>query len=51
MNWIAKDNMVNGLFLCATFTSCRMGQTPFVQAGAETSNTGAKAVKQDPRYY
>jgi len=41
--------MVDGLFLCATFTGRRRGHTPFVQAGAETSDTSAEAVKTDPR--
>jgi len=41
--------MVDCLFFCATPTSRRGGHIPFVQAGAETSNTGAEAVKPDPR--
>jgi len=40
--------MVDGLFFCATLTGRRGGRTPFVQAGAETSDTGAEAVKLDP---
>jgi len=40
--------MVDCLFFCATLTDRRGGHTPFVQAGAETSNTGAEAVKPDP---
>ena len=40
--------MVDGLFFCATLTDHRGGNTPFVQAGAETSNTGAEAVNPDP---
>ena len=39
--------MVDGLFFCATFTGRRGGHTPFVQAGVETSNTGAEVVKPD----
>ena len=39
--------MVDGLFFCATLTGHRGGHIPFVQAGAETSNTGAEAVKSD----
>ena len=39
--------MVDGL-ICATLTGRRGGHTPFVQAGAETSDTGAEAVKPDP---
>jgi len=37
--------MVGRLFFCATLASGRRGHTPFVQAGAETSDTGAEAVK------
>jgi len=37
--------MVDGLFFCATLNDCRGG--PFVQAGAETFDTGAEAVKPD----
>jgi len=40
--------MVGGLFFCTTLTGRRGGHTPFVQAGAETSNTSAKAVMPDP---
>jgi len=40
--------MVDGLFFCATLTDRRGGHIPFAQAGAETSNTGAEAVKPDP---
>jgi len=36
------------LFFCATLTGRRGGHIPFVQAGAETSDTGAEAVKPDP---
>ena len=32
--------MIDGLF-CATLTGLRGGYTPFVQAGLETSDTGA----------
>ena len=39
--------MVDGLF-CATLTGRRGGHTSFVQAGAETSDTSAEAVKPDP---
>jgi len=41
-------NMVDGLFFSATLTGCRGGHSPVVQAGAETSDTGAEAVKPDP---
>jgi len=48
MDWTLEDNMVDGLFFCATLTGCSGGHTPFVQAGVETSDTGAEAVKPDP---
>jgi len=47
MDWTLEDDMVDGLFFCATRTGRRGGHTPFVQAGAETSDTGAEAVKPD----
>jgi len=50
MDWTLDDNMVDGLFFCATLTDRRGGHTPFVQAGAETSDTGAEAVKPDTHY-
>jgi len=40
--------MVDGLFFCAILTGRRGGHSPFVQAGVETSDTGAEAVKPDP---
>jgi len=40
--------MVDGLFFCATLTGRRGDHTPFVQAEAETSDTGAEADKADP---
>jgi len=49
MDWTLNDNMVDGLFFCATLTGRRGGHTPFVQAGVETSDTGVEAVKPDPR--
>jgi len=48
MDWTVEDDMVDGLFFCATLTGCRGGHTSFVQAGAETSDTGAEAIKPDP---
>jgi len=48
MDWTLEDNMVDGLFFCATLTGRRGGYPPFAQAGAETSDTGAEAVKPDP---
>jgi len=48
MDWTLEDDMVNGLFFCATLTRRRGGQTPFVQAGAETSDTGAEVIELDP---
>ena len=48
MDWTLQDNMVDGLFFCATLTGRRGGHTPFVQAGAETPDTSAEAAKPDP---
>jgi len=48
MDWTLEDNMVDGLFFCATLTSRRGGHTPFVQSGAKTFDTGAEAFKLDP---
>jgi len=48
VNWTVNDNMVNGLFLCATLTSCRRGHTRLVGAGEKTSDTGVEAVKRNP---
>jgi len=45
MDWTLKDNVVDGLF-CATLTGRRGGHTPFVQAGAEKSDTRAEAVSR-----
>jgi len=47
MDWTVEDNMVNGLFFCATLTTRVGGRIPFVQAGGETSDTGAEVVKPD----
>ena len=49
MDWTVEDDMVDGLF-CATLTGGRGGHTPFVQAGAETSDTGAEAVEANPGF-
>jgi len=32
MDWTLEDDMVDGLFFCATLTGCRGGHTPFAQA-------------------
>jgi len=48
IDWALEDDMLDGLFFCATLTGRRGGHTPFVQAGAETSDAGAEAVKPDP---
>jgi len=48
MDWTLEDNMVDGLFFCATLTGRTGGHAPFVQAGAETPDTSAEAVKPDP---
>jgi len=42
------DDTVDGLVFC-TLTGRRGGRIPFVQAGGETSDTGAEAVKPDSR--
>ena len=47
MDWTVEDDMVD-FFVCATLTGRRGGHTPFLQAGVETSDTGAEAVKPDP---
>jgi len=47
MDWTVEDDMVDGLFYAA-LTGRGGGHTPFVQAGAETSDTGAEAVEPDP---
>jgi len=47
MDWTLEDNMFDGLFFCATLKGRRRGHIPFVQAGVETSDTGAEAVKPD----
>ena len=49
MAWTLEDDMVDGLFFCASLTGRGRGHTPFVHAGAGTSDTGAEAVKLDPR--
>jgi len=47
MDWTLEDDMVDGLFFFATLTGRRGGHTPFVQAGAETSDIRAEAVELD----
>ena len=42
------EDMVDGLFFCATLTGRRGGHAPVVQARTETSDTGAEPVKPDP---
>ena len=49
MDWTLWDDMVDGLFICATLTGRRGDHTSFVQTGAETSDTDAEAVKPDAR--
>jgi len=49
MEWTLEGNIVNGLIFFAKLTSRTSGHTQFVQTGAETSDTGAKAVEPDPR--
>ena len=48
MDSTLKDNMVDGLFFCATLTGRRGGHTAFVQAEAQTLDTGAEAVEPNP---
>ena len=48
MDWTLEYNMVDGLFFCATLTGRRGCHTIFAQAGAESSDTGAEAVKPNP---
>ena len=47
IDWALEDDMLDGLFFCATLTGRRGGHTPFVQAGAETSDAGAEAINPD----
>ena len=42
--------MVDDLSFFDTLTGRRGGHTPFVQAGAETTDTGAEAVEPDPGF-
>jgi len=44
MDWTFENNMVDSLLYCVTLTGPREGHTRFIQARAETSDTGAKAV-------
>jgi len=44
-----EDNTVNGLIFFTTLTSRRSIHTPFVQTGAETSDTEADAVLIRPK--
>jgi len=48
MDWTLENNIVDSLFFCGTLTGRRWGHIPFVQAGAETPDTGAEAVQPDP---
>jgi len=48
MDWTLKDNMVDGLFFCATLTGRRAGYNPFVQRKAEKLDAGAEVFKSDP---
>ena len=49
MDLTLDGNMVIRLFFCPTLTGHGGGRTLFVQAGAESSDTDAEAVKPDPR--
>jgi len=44
-----EDNMVNGLIFYVTLTNRINGHTPFMQTGAETSDTRTETVEPDPR--
>ena len=46
MDWTLEDNMVDGLFFCATLTSRRGGHTPFVQAEPETCGGGLAGTRR-----
>ena len=48
MEWSLEDNMVDGLFFCATLSGLRGGHSPFLQTRAEMFDTGVEAVKPDP---
>jgi len=39
--------MVDGLFFCATHTDHKGGHTPFVQEGAEMSDTSAEGLSRN----
>jgi len=45
---IGRQHGQRFVLFCATATGCTGGHTPFAQAGAETSDTSAEAVKLDP---
>jgi len=51
MDWTLEDNMVDSSFFCVTLTGRRGGHTSFIQAGAETSDTGAEVVEPDPGFW
>jgi len=51
MVWTLEDNMVDGLYFCATLTGRSGGHAPFIQAGAEMSDNGAEAFKPDPHSF
>ena len=51
MDWTLEDNMVDGSFFCAALAGRRGGHTPFVQAGAETFDTGVEVVEPDPGFW
>jgi len=48
MDWTLEDEMVDDLFFCAAITGSSRDHSPFVQAGAETSDTSADVVKVGP---
>ena len=48
MDWTLEEDMADGLFFSATLTGRRGRHTPFVQAGAETSDNDVEAAKPGP---
>jgi len=48
MDSISERNMIDCLFFRDTLRGRRRKHTPFAQAGAETPDTSAEAVKSDP---
>jgi len=47
MDWTLEDNMVDGLFLCATLTGRREDHYRYEHAATEMSDTGVEVGKMD----